>query len=131
MMILVDTSVWLAFFRASDRHLAAHLQQLLDEDRVALAVPVKIEILSGSSVKHWARLCRVLEALPLLLPSNSTWECMAGWTEKAIAKGEHFGVADLLIAALAADRDLPLWSLDTDFERMHKLGFVRLHTASR
>lgn len=129
-MILVDTSVWVAYFRASDRHLTAHLQLLLEEDQVALAVPVKIEILCGSSARESARLRRVLEALPLIIPSNSTWERMEGWIEKAVSKGERFGVADLLIAALAADRGMQLWSLDSDFERMQKLGFVRLHIPS-
>lgn len=129
-MILVDTSVWIVYFRASDRHLTAHLQALLEEDRVSLAVPVKIEILCGSAARDRARLRRVLEALPLLIPSSSTWERMEGWIEKAVSKGERFGVADLLIAALAADRGMLLWSLDSDFGRMQKLGFVRLHTPS-
>jgi predicted nucleic acid-binding protein len=129
-MILVDTSVWVAYFRESDRNLAAHLRLLLEEDQVALAVPVKIEILGGSPTKDLTRLRRVLEALPLLVPSASTWERIEGWVTKAVAKGERFGVGDLLIAALAADRDMPLWSLDRDFDRMKGLGFIRLHIPS-
>jgi predicted nucleic acid-binding protein len=129
-MILVDTSVWIAYFRAADRHLTIHMQVLLEEDQVALAVPIKIEILSGSPAREWTRLRRVLEALPLIIPSNSTWERMEGWIEKAVAKGERFGMADLLIAALAVDWGVSLWSLDSDFVRMQKLGFVQLHTPS-
>jgi predicted nucleic acid-binding protein len=129
-MILVDTSVWVAYFRSSAGRLTTHLQTLIEEDQVVLAVPVKIEILSGSSAKESARLRRVLEALPLLVPSRSTWERMEGWVDQAVTKGERFGVADLLIAALAAEQDLSLWSLDRDFQRMYKLGFVRLHSPS-
>lgn len=129
-MILVDSSVWIAYFRASDRHLTAHLQALLEADQVALAIPVKIEILCGSPPGEWIRLRRSLEALPLLIPSNSTWERMEGWVEKAVGKGERFGMADLLIAALAAEHGTELWSLDTDFVRMQKLGLVRLHVPS-
>lgn len=129
-MILVDTSVWVAYFRGSDANLAAHLRLLLEEDQVALAVPVKIEILDGSSAKELVPLRRVLEALPFLVPSASTWERVEEWVEKAVYKGERFGVGDLLIAALAADRDMALWSLDSDFARMKKLGLIRLHIPS-
>jgi len=127
-MILADTSVWIDYFRGANRELTAHLQALLEDDKVALAIPVKIEILSGSSAKDRTRLQRVLQALPILIPAQATWERMEAWTEKAGANGERFGVVDLLIAALAAEGDMPLWSHDADFRRMKKLGFIRLHS---
>jgi predicted nucleic acid-binding protein len=114
-MILVDTSVWIDYFRGGDDRLTGHLHDLLESDRVALAAPVKIEILSRSSAKDRSKLRRVLQALPLLVPVPSTWERMEMWTEKAVARGERFGVADLLIAGLAADRAISLWSEDDDF----------------
>jgi predicted nucleic acid-binding protein len=129
-MILVDTSVWVDYFRAVNRHLVAHLQALLEEDQVALVVPVRIEILSGCPPRDWGQLRRLLEALPLLFPSDSTWERMEEWIENAARKGKRFGMADLLIAALAAERGMELWSLDLDFIRMAQLGFVRLHRTS-
>ena len=126
-MILVDTSVWIAYFRTPAGPVTVHLQELLEEDQVALAVPVKMEILSGSPARDWARLHRVLGALPLYFPSDATWTRMEGWIRQAVSNGERFGVADLLIASLAADRGAALWSLDSDFARMERLGFVRLH----
>ncbi len=129
-MIVVDTSVWVDYFRAADPHLTTHLQALLEEDQVVLAVPVRIEMLSGCPSRDWGRLRRSLEALPLLVPSDSTWERMEEWIGIAVRKGERFGMADLLIAALAAERGMGLWSLDLDFIRMAKLGLVRLHEPS-
>jgi predicted nucleic acid-binding protein len=125
-MIIIDTSVWIDYFRGRNGRLIAHLQELLDNDLIVLAAPVKIEILSGSSTRDRFLLQRVLQALPLLMPTQATWERMETWTEKAAAKGERFGVTDLLIAGLAADHNFPLWSLDEDFARMRKLGFIQL-----
>jgi predicted nucleic acid-binding protein len=53
---------------------------------------------------------------------------MAGWAERAAARGQRFGVGDLLVAAIAAEHGAAVWSLDADFARLKRLGFVALHT---
>lgn len=126
-MILVDTSVWIAAFRRGQGEEAAHLRSLLDANEVAMAPPIRIELLSGSSAADLPRLRRVLSALPLFGPSAESWERMEGWVEKAVVAGRRFAVADLLIAAVAAEGDLAIWSLDRDFAEMAALGFVQLH----
>lgn len=126
-MIFVDTSVWVSFFRATDARAAAALTELLDGDQVALAAPVRIEILSGASRKDLPRLRRLLSALPVYQPRESTWALMDGWIDRAVAAGERFGLGDLLIAAVAAEQSAALWSFDADFERMARLDFLRLY----
>lgn len=93
-MIVVDTSVWVAAFRAGAGREAIHLRELLETDAVALAAPVRVEILSLDRVGR---------------------------------SGERFGLADLLIAALAVDEEAPVWSLDSDFARMARLGLLTVH----
>ncbi len=98
---------------------------------MALAVPVRVKILSGASRRDRPRLRRVLSALPLYLPDADLWSRIDGWVDRAVDAGERFGVADLLIAAIATGRGAKIWSNDTDFMRMARLGFVELHTPSR
>ncbi|HEV7505949.1 MAG TPA: PIN domain-containing protein [Thermoanaerobaculia bacterium] len=126
-MIVVDTSVWIASFRSASSDEAQHLSALLESDQVALAAPVRIEILSGASLSDSKRLRRVLSALPIFFPTEATWELMDSWVNIATRAGDHFGAADLLIAALAAEQAASVWSLDSDFPRMAKLGFIQIY----
>lgn len=126
-MIVVDTSVWIASFRSADGDEARRLNDLLESDQVALAAPIRIEILSGASLFEGKRLRRVLSALPVFFPTDTTWEVMDSWVDVAKRAGDHFGVADLLIAALASEQKASVWSLDSDFPRMAKLGFIQVY----
>jgi len=128
-VILVDTSVWIEAFRRAHSPEADQLRILLDAGEVAMTPPIQIELLSGSSTADLPRLRRTLSALPLFVPGVETWERMEGWVERAVSAGRRFGAADLLIAAVAAENDLSVWSLDGDFAEMAELGFVRAHEA--
>jgi predicted nucleic acid-binding protein len=125
-MIVVDTSVWVAALR-SDGAEAETLRLLLDDDEVLLPVPVKIELLSGTSKRHRTALRSALSALPLSYPTDDTWRLMDGWTDQASRAGAAFGVGDLLIAALAHEAGALVWSLDAAFERLGRLRLIDLY----
>lgn len=125
-MIVVDTSVWVAALRA-DGDEGRVLRALLDDDEVLLPVPVKIELLSGTSRRHRAALRAGLSALPIAYPTDATWKVMENWTNRAAGSGAAFGVGDLLIAAIAQEASALVWSLDEAFQRMNRLRFVDLY----
>lgn len=126
-MIVVDTSVWVRALRTSSSSEADVLTALLDADDVLLAVPVRVELLSGASVADRPRLRRALSALPVLYPTDDTWRIIDDWVERAGRRGEGFGLGDLLIGALAHESGALIWSLDKDFQRMSRLGLVDIY----
>ena len=128
-MILVDSSVWVEAFRKPGHIEAQRLGALLEADLVAMAVPVRIELLSGASKADRIRLRRLFSALPNARPCNRTWDLIDGWLDRAGEAGEVFAFADLLIAALAVEAGWRLWSKDGDFARMEALGLLECYRA--
>lgn len=127
-MIVVDTSVWISVLRSPDSPEAPAFVQFLDADDVALAAPVRTELLAGARAADRARLKRALTGLPILYPTDKTWQLIDRWAEQASDRGERFGVGDLLIGALAHELGALVWSLDADFARMARLKLVSLYS---
>jgi predicted nucleic acid-binding protein len=121
-MIVVDTSVWIGARRDPD--LARTLDSLLDADDVALALPVRLELWAGTSRKDRQAFDAAFSALAQVLPDDDTWRRMSEATARAADAGERFAFVDMLIGVLAADTGALVWSLDSDFERMERLGLV-------
>jgi predicted nucleic acid-binding protein len=126
-MIVVDTSVWVAALRKRNGPESRVLEDLLEADEVALPVPVRIEILAGASNADRPRLRRALSSLPLVYPSDGTWQTIDEWIERAAAAGHRFGLGDLLIGALASEVGALVWSLDADFLRMDRAGLLEVY----
>lgn len=125
-MIVVDTNVWIAARR--QKRLADALRSLLEADEVALALPVRLELWAGIPRHQRRDFVRMYGALPQLHPTEDTWRALAGWIERATDVGETFSIPDLLIASSTAEIGGLVWSLDKDFERMERLGFVSLYS---
>lgn len=126
-MIVVDTSVWVAARRSPAGDVSATLAGLLDADEVALALPVRLELLAGTAKADRVRFRRAFSALPLLVPSEDTWAPLDDWIARAADKGQRFAVTDLLIARLADEIGGMVWSLDSDFDRLSRLKLVQLY----
>jgi len=124
-VIVVDTSVWIDAHRRPAGRAGLVLNELLDADEVALALPVRLELLAGVSRRDRTPFVRSLSALPVLRPSADTWQLIDRWIPAAADKGRHFGLSDWLIAALATESGALVWSLDEDFAALEGLRFIQ------
>ena len=126
-MIVVDTSVWIAATRDPTSDLATILDGLIDADEACLALPVRLELLSGLGARDRQILRRGMAALPVAVPTEGTWNTVERWIEAGGDAGQRFALIDLVIGALSNELTALIWSLDRDFQRMAALGFVHLY----
>ncbi|MDH4200945.1 MAG: PIN domain-containing protein [Spirochaetia bacterium] len=125
-MIVVDTSVWIDYFRKSNLALKKELDRLILADQVLLPVIVKLEILTGLSKTNFTKIQSYLDAFPEAKPTDRTWLHIARAIQTGINHGIRFSVTDLTIGILAVESKANVWSLDNDFREMEKLGLVTL-----
>ena len=124
-MIVVDTSVWVQALRKGA--FGGELARTIRAEAAFMPIPVRIELMLGWSQRQAKTLQYTLDSVFTLHPTDDTWETVHEWAHRAIQAGQRFGFADLLIGAIAAEHDAPVWSFDADFDRMEALGFVELY----
>jgi predicted nucleic acid-binding protein len=92
-------------------------------------LPVRLELAAGASRRDRAALLRALSSLPLVRPTDETWNVIERWIAVAADKGQRFGLSDWIIAALASEIGGLVWSLDEDFAALERLKLVSRHVA--
>lgn len=120
-MILIDTSAWVEYFRATGTPAAIEVRRLLSDetDQVAMCEPVAMEILSGADddATH-LKLERLVNGLPSLAVDGSIDFRAAAQMYRAARRVGHAirSINDCLIAAVAIRHDARIVHRDSDFE---------------
>ncbi|HZN82036.1 MAG TPA: PIN domain nuclease [Mycobacterium sp.] len=119
-MILIDTSAWIEYFRATGSAAAVEVRRLLSEeaDQVATCEPVAMEILSGVNDDTHAKLERLVNGLPSLnIDSSIDFRTAAQIYRGARRAGRTIrSINDCLIAAVAIRHDVRIIHQDNDFD---------------
>lgn len=132
MRVLVDTSVWSLALRrrapAANRHVD-ELRDLVHEGRVAIAGPIRQELLSGVRERPaFDRLRRHLQPFPDLPITTEDYERAAEHFNTCRARGLQGSNTDFLLCALAERHALPILTTDDDFVRFARVLPMAIHT---
>jgi len=127
--ILVDSSIWIQCLKEGNSILRQHLDRLLLDDRVAICGPIKAEILSGAlTLVDFHKLSNWFEGLQnLSIDDEKIWDIIAEKRFKLARKGIQLKLIDLLIACIAHEHHVPVWSLDEDFKKMIDIIPVKIY----
>jgi len=125
---LVDSSVWIDYLSSLPGPAGAELRRLIVEgEPVALTGIIVSEVLQGLTreievVEHFLAMWEVIEPRGL-----STYRAAAGIFRLARRRGVSLTTIDSLIAAIALEQNMELFSLDKDFAHISKLTPLRLY----
>jgi predicted nucleic acid-binding protein len=118
-MVIVDTSVWIPFFNRPDSPEKAALDLLIDAEEVVLVGVVLAELLQGCRMPaERASLSDALLALPYYEVTRSTWSQAGDLSAPLLRRGITLPMSDLIIAALAIEKNCRVYSLDTRFKKI-------------
>ena len=111
-MILVDTSVWIEFFRKSDPEIDERLSAYLENGQVVICSMVFGELLQGvGDEREEKAILEFLENLPRINETNLLIEAgKVSYRHKLFTKG--VGLIDAAILVAAINLNLEVWTLD-------------------
>jgi len=115
---LVDTSVWIGFFRGIPA-IKSLLEKLITKDEVFTAGPILYELLQGiRSPEEKKQVKEALLSTNYLEITSNDWEGAVSLASSLRAKGITLPLTDILIAHLAKTRNLEVLSFDPHFDQI-------------
>jgi len=125
MEVLVDTSIWIDYFRGGDN--ASDLDFLIDEDLVVINDIILAESLPFLKIKKQTKVVKLLQEIKTL-PLDIHWDEIIESQVKCLKAGANsIGTPDLIIAQNAKKNNCNVYSLDKHFRLLKQVLKVKLH----
>lgn len=127
-MVLIDTSVWIDYFQASDESHAPALEALIrDNNRAVICGIILQEVLQGiRDDKSYTLTKDRLLRLPYLELDKDTYTYASSLYRILRAKGITVPPVDVSLAGLAVQRDIPLFTRDEHFKAIARHSGLKL-----
>jgi predicted nucleic acid-binding protein len=123
--VLVDSSVWIDYFRAG--HHATDLEGLLDDNRIVTNDLILAELIPALKLRRQTRLINLLRELERN-PLQPDWDEIVRLQTTCLRLGINgVGIPDLLIAQHAMQNDLQLMARDRHFRQLAIHAPLQLH----
>jgi len=125
MDVLVDTSIWIDYFRAGKN--ATELEYLIDENMIVINEVILAELVPYLKLRRQVKVINLLHAINNV-PLNVNWEEIIDFQVKCLKSGANgVGIPDLIIAQNAKQHDCHVYSLDKHFRLLNQVLNVKLY----
>lgn len=116
-LVLIDTCVWVSFFNRPHSAERKQIDELLDDDRVAIIGPILGEVLQGfrrDDQADWV--ASSLRGVREIEVGWDDWRNAARLGRQLSSRGHKLPLTDLVIAAVAIANDCPVFTVDPHFD---------------
>lgn len=125
--ILVDTSVWIEYFRDESSAVADKVDQILSEDNVFVPKIVIAELMHGArSEKELSVIRDFLDAFQIIDQNEDSWIKAGKLAYDLKKKGKTFHLLDCYIAIIAKDFKCKIFTLNRHFKEIQNLLKISL-----
>jgi len=124
MSVLVDTSVWVDYFR--DANSSADLDDLISENLIVTNDIILAELIPFLKVKKQLPVVKLLYEVNRL-PMQINWKEIIEFQVRCMKAGSNgVGIPDLIIAQNAKTNNCEIYSLDKHFQLLNQVIKVKL-----
>lgn len=118
-MVIADSSVWITYLRRPRSETGRHFDSLLAGDEVIMVGPVITEILQGArSESEFEFFAERLKSLPFIEVDQNTWTLAGEINLQLRLQGNMMGFADLILATIAIQHGMSVYTEDGDYDRV-------------
>ena len=124
-MVLVDSSVWIEYFKGNDSVLP--LNKLIDSNNLCINDLILAELLPSVNHKNENDLKELLLAIEKI-DMEIDWHQIISMQTKNLRNGiNKVGISDLIIVQNAIENDIELYTIDKHFDLMSKIHELKLY----
>ena len=125
--ILIDTFVWIKYFRDKSSGLPKKVDELLSKHEVYVPKIVIAELIQGSkSEREISVIEDFADAFNIIDQKDDTWIKTGRLSYSLGKKGKTVNLTDCYIAVIAQEHDRHIFSLDEHFKDIQKSLNIRL-----
>lgn len=129
--VLVDTSVWITFFRGKDPQLIELITMLLKSGRAVYTGIIALELVNGAKgQKELQTLHDAFDVMECITVNETTYLSAGKLGYELSRKGHTLSTVDLLIAQTAVENGLSLLTYDEHFKVIEKYSPLHLFKAT-
>ncbi len=127
MEVLVDTSIWIDYFKAGDN--SKDLDYLIDENLIVTNDIILTELTPYLKIKKQTKVIKLLHEINKV-PLSIRWEELIEYQVKCLKAGANgVGIPDLIIAQNAKQNHCKIYSLDKHFRLLNQVLKIKLYGA--
>lgn len=125
--ILIDTSVWIEYFRNQSPVFVGFVAELVKTREVCVPRIVLAELMQGAkSEKELSVIAEFIDAFSIIDQTDQTWINAGRLSHELRRRGKNINLTDCYIAVIAQENNCAIFTLDRHFKEIRQYAGVQL-----